>query len=142
MYNLTLVREMTWADMMKEFERKYESIENLKNLCEEDQEDMLMWTDLEDWERNKDHPERTVKETVVLFTKNLPLGQSELEMLYSIKHNQPKSIRELSRILKKDIKMVYTKINKLANEGFIELKPGVNRSKIPVVNYDKIEISL
>jgi predicted transcriptional regulator len=37
---------------------------------------------------------------------------------------------------------VNNKINHLANEGLISFKKGLKNSKVPYLNYDKIEIAI
>ncbi|MCL2114952.1 MAG: hypothetical protein FWH29_01890 [Methanobrevibacter sp.] len=58
-----------------------------------------------------------------------------------IKNQKLQSIRELARFLDKDIIIIHPKIKELEKQGLIELKEGVKNSKIPYLNYDKIEIS-
>jgi predicted transcriptional regulator len=45
-------------------------------------------------------------------------------------------------MIHKDITTVQKKINNLEKEWMIELKKGSKNSKIPVLNYDKIEIAI
>lgn len=65
-----------------------------------------------------------------------------MELLNFIKTQNPQSIRELARMIQKDIKTVHPKVKNLEKEGLIEFKKGPKNKKIPVMNYDKIEISV
>ncbi|RBQ22920.1 hypothetical protein ALNOE001_13090 [Candidatus Methanobinarius endosymbioticus] len=61
-------------------------------------------------------------------------------MLNTIKQEKPQSIRELPKILHKDISSVQPKVKNLANEGLIKIKDGNKNSKIPYLNYDEINL--
>ena len=65
-----------------------------------------------------------------------------MELLNFIKNENPQSIIELVRMIHKDIKTMHPKVKNLEKEGLIEFKKGPNNKKIPVMNYDKIEISV
>ncbi|KZX17132.1 hypothetical protein MBCUT_03640 [Methanobrevibacter cuticularis] len=60
-----------------------------------------------------------------------------------IKNNKPKSISELATMLKKDPGNVAKQVNKLKEDGLIDLIEGkIHNMKTPVFNYDKIEIAI
>ncbi len=67
---------------------------------------------------------------------------SDLELLDVIKKEHPKSIRNLSTIMNKDIKVVQPKVSKLAESGLIKLEPGLKNAKRPVVDFNKIVIEI
>ena len=76
------------------------------------------------------------------MSDTLNIGNNEIELLNIIKNENPKSIREIANKIKKDPANTTNKINLLAKEGLISFKKGLKNSKIPVLNYDKIEIAI
>jgi len=65
-----------------------------------------------------------------------------MELLNFIKYKKPESIRELARMIHKDVRTVQPKVKELEREGLIQFKKGPKRRLIPVLNYDKIEIEV
>ncbi|KZX11662.1 HVO_A0114 family putative DNA-binding protein [Methanobrevibacter filiformis] len=65
-----------------------------------------------------------------------------MNLLNTIKKENPESIRELARIIDKDISTVQPKIKNLSENGFINFKEGRKNSKIPYLNYDEITIAI
>jgi len=63
-----------------------------------------------------------------------------LELLKAIKTKKPSSVRQLSRITKRNIKNVSTDIKFLEQVGLVDIKKNIKREKemTPYVNYDKI----
>lgn len=51
-------------------------------------------------------------------------------------------MRDLAILINKDVANIQKKIKNLEKEGLIILKEGSKNRKIPVVNYDKIEIEV
>lgn len=140
MYEIRLVRTIKGKDIIDRLKTEYGSLDNLKKLLKEDKKNQKFNIHLEDWEFYKDSLDEDIKERVILFTDNYPIGKIELELLNIIKSNRPESIRELARLLDKDIKTVQPKVNNLAKEGFIELKDGSKNNKIPTFPYEYMEI--
>lgn len=72
------------------------------------------------------------------------LTKERLRILKTIKHENPKSIYELAKLLKRDIKNTYDDVQYLADMGFIELKKiKEGREKnIPSIPYDEILIKI
>ena len=66
----------------------------------------------------------------------------ELELLNFIKNENPKSIRELARLIHDDVSTTQRRASRLEKERLIELKDGIKNSKTPSLNYDKIEIAI
>ena len=95
---------------------------------------MMFFTDLGAWKYYLNHPDETIKWTTTLFTEDLVISDVEMKLLSLIKHNNPKSIRELAKLMKKDISSVQPKIKNLEKEGLLKLKDGVKNSKIPYLN--------
>jgi predicted transcriptional regulator len=120
---------------------KYGSIENLEKILNETKRTILH-VDLENWKYLTENPKETIKLEKILFTENLNIGENEVELLNIIKNEKPKSIREIAIKMEKDPANTTYKINQLAEEGLISFKKGLKNSKIPVLNYDKIEIAI
>ena len=141
MIKITLIREIIGKDLIKEYEKKYKTLENLKKIVEETG-NMKLELDYDEWIYFKDHPDETLKQTHIMYDYK-GLSQTDLELLDTIKNKKPKSLTEIAKILNKDISSIHRNINKLKEDGFIELKEGnVNNMKTPVFNYDKIEIAI
>ncbi|MBZ9569971.1 hypothetical protein KQY27_00160 [Methanobrevibacter sp. TMH8] len=140
MYEIRLVRTIKGKDIIDRLKAEYGSLDNLKKLLKEDKKNQKFNVHLEDWDHYKDMLDEDIKERVILFTDNYPIGKIELELLNMIKSNHPESIRDLARLLNKDIKTVQPKVNNLAKEGFIELKNGSKNNKIPTFPYEYMEI--
>ncbi|MDR3291543.1 MAG: hypothetical protein LBT10_05260 [Methanobrevibacter sp.] len=142
MIPLTIIRLIKGKDKVNELENKYGSLKNLKRKFEMDDENMLLYSDLEDWEYFLKHSEEELEEGKTIFIENLNLGKKDFELIKFIKDNNPNSIGELANLLNKEVSEVQKKVNYLENEGLLNFKHGTKNSKIPVVNYDKIEISI
>lgn len=65
-----------------------------------------------------------------------------MEILNTIKHKHPKSIKQLAEFLDKDISTIHSKVKKMNSDGLLTLKEGNKNNKIPVLNYDKIKITI
>jgi len=142
MIPLTMIRKIKGKEKIKELENTYGSLKNLKRLFEKDDENMLLYSDLEDWEYFLEHPNEELEEGKTIFIENTTLSNIELGLIKIIKKEQPGSLSELSRITHKDVSNLQRKIDKLEKEGLITLKRGLKNRKIPIVNYDKIEIPI
>lgn len=72
------------------------------------------------------------------------LTSRRLELLSIVKHKKPKSVYELSKLLKRDLKSVNTDLKVLKDNDFIELQKideGRHRL-IPKVNFENIKITV
>lgn len=103
---------------------------------------MKLYIDLDDWKYFREHPDEIIEDAKDVITEKLTLRKLELELLDFMKRNNPKSIRDLARMIQRDISIVHPKVMKLEEEGLIEFKDGPKRRKTPVMNYDKIEIAV
>ena len=141
MIKITLIRNIKGKDLIKEYEQKYGSLEKLKKEYEKDG-DMIMEIDIEDWEYFKDHPDENMNQKTILYNfEGLP--SPDLNLLNLIKNKKPKSITELAKMMNKDAGNVTKQVNKLKEAGLIEIEEGNAKNiKIPVINYDKIEIAI
>ena len=72
------------------------------------------------------------------------LSEERLRILRTVKKEQPKSIYELAKLLKRDIKNTFDDVQFLAKTGLIELKKTrEGREKtVPRVNYDRILLEI
>lgn len=68
------------------------------------------------------------------------LSGHNLELLRTTARNEPSSMRELARLVGRDIKNVSQAVNELAELGLIELETE-GRSKRPRVPYDELEVT-
>ncbi|PKL69098.1 MAG: hypothetical protein CVV28_03000 [Methanobacteriales archaeon HGW-Methanobacteriales-1] len=137
---VTLIREITGEELIHDLKKTYGSINKLETLYERNPENMKIYTDLDNWKYYSNNLEEVIQECKTTITEKLSLGKVEMELLNLIKTQNPQSIRELARMIHKDIKTVHVKVKKLEKEGLIEFKKGPKNKKIPVMNYDKIEI--
>ena len=142
MIPLTIMRTITGKDKIRELENKYGSLKNLKRKFEKDNENMLLYSDLEDWEYFLQHPNEKQEEGKTIFINDINLGNKDFEIIKTIKDNNPNSISELAKLLGKEVSFIQKKVNFLEKEGLLDFKHGSKNRKIPIVNYDKIEIAI
>jgi DNA-binding MarR family transcriptional regulator len=138
---ISLIKEETSVEYNKRMEKKYKSIEQLEKIFEKTPKNLLH-VDLVNWRFLKENPEEKIKFEEILITDNVSIGENEIKLLNFIKNEKPKSVREIALKIEKDPANVNNKINQLANEGLISFKKGLKNSKIPYLNYDKIEIAI
>jgi len=138
---ISLIKKQKGYDVIKEFTEKYGSLKELERLYKETGNNLFL-VDYENWKFLKDNPDEYLERGEITVTNKLVLTDQEIQILDFIKNEHPQSIRELARFLDKDIRIVHPKIKTLEETGLIELKDGVKNSKIPVMNYDKIEIAI
>jgi len=140
---ISLIKEQLGSEYVKEMEQTYGSIEEAEKLLKRTQpRNMVIYVDIESWKYYKNHPGETIKRSNSIITNHLTIGEIEIELLSTIKHNKPKSIRALANIVHKDISSVQPRIRNLEKEGLLTLKNGVKNSKVPYLNYDEISISI
>ena len=142
MISIKMIRKTTGRGMIEVFEKTYGSFDQLERIVKKDPENMIAYYDLDDWKYFLKHPDEEVEDGKTVFTEDLRIGKIELEILNFIKNNNPKSMRDLAKLMNKDVANVQRKVKNLEKEGLITLKEGSKNSKIPVVNYDKIEIEV
>ncbi|OQZ02848.1 MAG: hypothetical protein B6D35_00415 [Candidatus Brocadia sp. UTAMX2] len=67
-----------------------------------------------------------------------------IELLHLIKEKHPKSIQELARIARRDIKSIVTDMSILAELGLIDIKRKKDGRKesMPVVDYNRINLEI
>ena len=138
---ITLIKEQTTKEYDKKMKEKYGRIEKLETLLEKTPKNIL-YADLENWKLLLENPEEPIRQEEIIITDKISIGENETQILNIIKNEKPKSIREIAIKIKKDPANITNKINLLAEEGLISFKKGLKNSKIPVLNYDKIEIAI
>ena len=89
--------------------------------------------------------EKVKKEKGVYFTSleafRKALTPKRLELLRLIKKKRPKSLQELARIAKRDIKNVADDVKYLEQIGLVERQESKREVK-PLVNYDLIDLQI
>ena len=72
------------------------------------------------------------------------LTEKRLELLHIIKEQQPDSVYELSKIVKRDLKNINSDLDLLRDIGLVSMsKARKGRERvIPRVNYDKIQLEI
>lgn len=69
------------------------------------------------------------------------LSAKNLELVRTVATQEPESVRELARLVDRDIKNVSTALNHLAELGLVEFEDA-GRAKRPTVWYDNVEIDI
>ena len=139
---LVLIKEQNGKKFVEELEREYGSLGKLQRLLQEHPDDNLYKLDYHDWLYNLRHPDEIIKTMEVVYLKDESIKLSDLNILDAIKNKKPKSIRNLSQVMHKDLSHTQNIVKRLTEEGLIRLEEGPKNSKIPIVNYDKIEIEI
>jgi predicted transcriptional regulator len=100
-----------------------------------------VWNSLEKGEKVQKHKGVYFEN---LDTMRKVLTEERLRVLKTIKTNNPQSIYELAKLIKRDIKNTFNDVQFLAQVGLIELKKTKDgREKTtPQVNYDQILLEI
>ena len=142
MIEITLVREFKGKDLVKYFEKKYGSMDKIKRVFQRGKGNVKLELDLEDWKHYLKYPNESVKETKVLYTENPEITMKDISLISFIKNQKPQSIKELAKLANRDISTIQRKVNILKDEGLIEIKNGTKNRKVPIFNFDKMEIAI
>lgn len=138
---ITLVKKQSGHEFIKEMEDTYKSINELEKLFNRTN-NMKMYVDLENWKYYKDNLDETIEITESLVTNKLSLSDLDLIILNTIKHEKPRSIRDLAKKINKDVSNIQPKVKKLEEEGFIKFENGLKNSKIPYLTFDEIKLEI
>ncbi|MBE6495786.1 MAG: MarR family transcriptional regulator [Methanobrevibacter thaueri] len=138
---ITLVKKQTGLEFISEMEDIYKSINELEKLFKRTN-NMKMYVDLENWRYYKENPDETIETTESLVTNKLSLSDLDLIILNTIKHEKPRSIRDLANKINKDVSNIQPKVKKLEKEGFIKFEDGIKNSKIPYLTFDEIKLEI
>ena len=126
---ITLIKEVKGSELIQDFEKTYGSLNRLEKLHERTPENMKIYMDLDDWKYYLDNLDEIIEDGKTIITERLTLGKLEMDLLNFIKNEKPRSIRELARMIHKDIRSVHPKVLELEKEGIIELKKGSKNRK-------------
>ena len=138
---ITLVKKQTGLEFISEMEDIYKSTNELEKLFKRTN-NMKMYVDLENWRYYKENPDETIETTESLVTNKLSLSDLDLIILNTIKHEKPRSIRDLANKINKDVSNIQPKVKKLEKEGFIKFEDGIKNSKIPYLTFDEIKLEI
>lgn len=138
---IKFVRKVKAKEMIKEFEKKYGSLEKLRRYVERNPDDYIALMDYEDWVHFLQNPDIDVEEGEVVITDISFLTPQKLQILEAIKKYKPKSIRELAEKVGRDIKNVYMDVKELEKNGLVELE-SVGRAKKVELKYNEIVITV
>ena len=97
---------------------------------------------MQNWKYYKDNLDETIETTESLITNKLSLSDLDLIILNTIKHEKPRSIRDLANKINKDVSNIQPKVKRLEDEGFIKFETGIKNSKIPYLTFDEIKLEI
>jgi hypothetical protein len=92
---ITLIKKQKGYEFIKEMVETYNSINQLEKLFERTN-NMKMYVDLENWKYYKNNLNEEIEITESLVTDKLSLSDLDLIILNTIKHQKPRSIRDLA----------------------------------------------
>ncbi|WP_211261730.1 HVO_A0114 family putative DNA-binding protein [Methanobrevibacter filiformis] len=137
------MRKIKGKELIEEFETIYGSINHLKEIIEKEEKNMKLEMDFEDWEYFLENPEEEMEQERILYD-NPTFTMIDLKILDTIKNKNPESLTQLATLMNKDISNITKKVNRLKEQGFVELKENKaqNNIKIPKFSYDTIQIAI
>ena len=138
---ITLVKKQNGYEFIKEMEETYNSINELEKLFKRTN-NMKIYVDLENWKYYKDNLDEEIEISESLVTNKLSLSDLDLIILNTIKHEKPRSIRDLANKINKDVSNIQPKVKRLEEEGFIKFETGIKNSKIPYLTFDEIKLEI
>ena len=138
---ITLVKKQTGHEFIREMEETYNSLNELEKLFERTN-NMKMYVDLENWNYYKENLNEMIEITESLVTNKLSLSDLDLIILNTIKHEKPRSIRDLAKKINKDVSNIQPKVKRLEEEGYIKFEEGIKNSKIPYLTFDEIKLEI
>jgi len=126
---IKFVRKIKGEEMIKEFEKKYGSLQNLDRYIKENKRDYIALMNYEDWKHFIENPEIVVEEGEIIVTDATFLTVQKLELLDAIKKFEPESIGELAEKVSRDFKSVYVDLNELEAAGLVEFEEAGKEKK-------------
>ena len=138
---ITLVKKQTGLEFIEEMEDTYKSFEEAEKLFQRTN-NMKIYVDLQNWQYYKHNPEEIIKTSESLVTNKLSLTDLDFIILNTIKHEKPRSIRDLANKINKDVSNIQPKVKRLEEEGFIKFENGSKNSKIPYLTFDEIKLEI
>ncbi len=138
---IKFVRKVRAEELVREFERKYGSLERLERYLRDHPDDYVALMDYEDWKHFLANPDVEVEEGEIVVTDVSFLTPQKLQILEAIKKYKPKSIRELAEKVGRDVKNVYLDVKDLERVGLIELH-NTGRAKRVELKYNEVVIAI
>ena len=138
---ITLVKKQSGIEFVEEMQNTYKSIDEAEKLFNRTN-NMKVYVDLQNWKYYQHNLDETIKTSESLVTNKLSLSDLDLIILNTIKHEKPKSIRDLASKINKDVSNVQPKVKRLEEEGFIKFESGSKNSKIPYLTFDEIILEI
>lgn len=138
---ITLLKKQTGLEFIEEMEDTYKSFEEAEKLFQRTN-NMKIYVDLQNWQYYKHNPEDIIKTSESLVTNKLSLTDLDFIILNTIKHEKPRSIRDLANKINKDVSNIQPKVKRLEEEGFIKFENGSKNSKIPYLTFDEIKLEI
>ena len=99
---ITLIKNQTGAEFVKDIKEEYNSLQDIRKAYEKTN-NMKLLVDMENWEYYHEHPDETLELSESLVTDNITLSKLDLLLLNTVKHKNPKSIREVASLLNKNV---------------------------------------
>ena len=138
---IKFVRKIRAEELVREFERKYGSLERLERYLKEHPDDYVALMDYEDWKHFLQNPDMEVEEGKVVVTDISFLTPQKLQILEAVKKYRPRSIRELAEKVGRDVKNVYMDVKELEKAGLVELHNS-GRAKRVELKYNEVVIAI
>jgi len=138
---ITLIKNQSGSEFVRDMEKQYGSLQKIRTAYEKTN-NMKLLVDMENWEYYQEHPDETLELSESLVTDNISLSKLDLMLLDVVKHKHPKSIREVAKLIDKNVSNVQPRLKKLEEEGFIQFKKWYKNSLVPYLTYDDIKISI
>jgi len=88
-----------------------------------------------------DEPERSYGLTLPVERLNEVVNADNIELIRTIAREEPESIRELARLVDRDVRQVHDSVTELETLGLIEFQKE-GRAKKPTVWYDSISVDI
>lgn len=146
---ITVEREVTVQELLEDIRERYGSAEDIEQLLEEDERDWDAKVALHDLEHYAEtDQDKRIEETreIVLPEESLDeLTFRRLQMLLAVKQadGEVEGIRQLSRIVERDVKNVSEDVQALRRLGLLEVrKQGPGRAHLVSLPGDRIDLHL
>ena len=136
---ISLVKRQYGKSFIDNLEEQYKSIDNLQIIVDKTN-NMKLLVDLDNWKYYYEHPDEIIEEEFTFLSDDLSFNEIDYSIISIIKTDHPRSIRELSKKLDKNISTVQPHVKKLEKQGIIEFIKGSKNNNIPICNFDAIKI--
>lgn len=136
---ISLVKRMKGREFIDKMEIQFHSMENLEKIVDKTN-NMKLLVDLDNWKYYNDNPNEIIEEEFVFISDDLSFNEIDYEIISTIKSYHPKSIRDLSKRMGKNVSTIQPHVKKLEKQGILEFNRGIKNNNIPVCNFDAIKI--